>query len=214
MGALDPRAPEAGTPGWFVRERRLPEHRWAVRGVLDDAHPDGAVLDDPIDTEGMYVMWRTFSDEAGRLVVFPSAMELDGTPKLWFVDTSNEVTTPGLVTLVAFGSDHLPAGTVVANSTFTTMPVASKEQAGAIRWSRSDGAVDQLFVQESWRRKGIGTLLLFAAGAFHQAHGWAGSIHSDGRHTQMGDAFAMAQDFPHRIPEDVKIVVPMDLPEG
>jgi GNAT superfamily N-acetyltransferase len=210
VAALDPRAPASGTPAWFVREHPLPHGRWAVRGVLDPSHEDGMVLDDPVDTSGMYVFWRAGLDAQGRLAVLPTAMEVPGVPELWFVDLGEDPAAPGLQTLVAFASDHLPAGTVVPNAVFFSMSVRSREQVGAIRWARASGAVDQLYVAADWRRRGIGTLLLQSAGAFHQAHGWHGVIHSDGRHTRLGDAFASAQWFPQRLPAEVRLMPPMD----
>lgn len=210
MGPLDPVAPPTGTPAWYVREAPLAGNRWQMRCVIDSAQADGSILDDPVDTEGMYVHWRCGLDPSGRAWIYPTAMDLASVPSLWFVEVRERSSATSAVNLVAFATSDFPAGTVISNERFFSLPMSSDQQVGAVRWWIDDGVIDQVFVAPAWRRRGLGSLILFCADSYHQFNGWPGVIHSDGRRTAMGDALVGAMQFPARIAALMERMAPMD----
>ena len=210
MATIDPSAPPVGTPAWYVREQSLPGARWQMRCIIDHAQPDGVILDDPVDTDGMYIHWRCGLDEQGHSRVLPSAMKLEHSPNLWFVEVLERDAEPRAVNLVAFATDDFAPGTVISDAQFFSLPIKSDQQAGAVRWWCDGGVIDQVFVAPGWRRRGIGSLILFSADAYQQLNGWNGAIHSDGRRTSMGDALVGAMQFPDRIADLTEVSPPMD----
>ena len=209
-----PPAPPAGTPAWYVREAALPGGRFQVRCIIDDAQSDGVVLEDPIDDKGMFLQWRAELDDKGRPRLSISPLAVPGTPELWFVDVPELEANPPARSLVGFATDHLPAGTVVSNATFFSMPVKSDQQAGAVRWWFEDGVVDQVYVAPEWRRRGVASRILYSADAYHQFNGWPQSVHSDGRRTALGEALVAGLRFPDRIAQLTDEMLPMDPDEG
>jgi hypothetical protein len=70
--------------------------------------------------------------------------------------------------------------------------------------------VHQVYVGEAWRRRQVGTLLIYAASAFHQANGWPDRLHSDGRRTDLGQQFVAGLRHPDRIQPLSDRMPPMD----
>ena len=56
----------------------------------------------------------------------------------------------------------------------------------------------------------LGTVMIYSASAFHQAHGWAGVLHGDGRRTYVGDKFVAGLRHPQRYAPLVETQPPMD----
>jgi hypothetical protein len=187
--------PPSGTASWYVRSEALQHHRWRVRCHVDDRYPDGEVI--AIDGAGR-----------PRLSVNPTVSP--GAPPMWFVHLDERDTDPQATLLVAFATDHLPAGTVVSDPVFFSMPVHNDEQVGAIRWWHGEAVVDQLYVRDDQRRLHVGTVLIYAASAFHQFNGWSGRLHSDGRRTQLGEALVTGLRHPDRIARLQKLMPQMD----
>jgi hypothetical protein len=113
-------------------------------------------------------------------------------------------------TLVAYAGEDFPAGTVIGAKEYATVHVSSEDQAGAVRWIRDRGLVHQIFVGAKWRRRHLGTLLLYVASAFHQANGWPGKLYGDGRRTEMGESFVSTLGHQHRIAPLSEVMPPMD----
>ena len=206
--------PPAGTASVHIREHALPGNRWSVRCVLSDEHPDGCLLDDPIDTDGVYVLWRVGVDDEGRGVIRMNRTALGTSPPLWYVMLPEADASRPAMTLVGFATDHLPVGTIITDPVFFMMPVESEEQVGAIRWWYLDGVVDEVYVDPKWRRRGIATDLIYAVGAWQAMHGHPVRIRSDGRRTELGAHFEAGARFPSRFAPITEIVRPMDPPEA
>lgn len=202
--------PPSGTPAWYVRERGLPNRQWEVRCIIDPSQRDGDVFEEPFVTQGMFEHWHVTLDASGRPVVSINVEEVPGIPSIWFVDVRQQIGALEVQSLVAFATSHFPRGTVIQDSEFFGLPIKSREQIGAVRWWSDRGVIDQVFVAESWRRRGIGSLLLFSADAYHQFRGLPGAIRSDGRRTAMGEGLVASLRFPERIAPLDEIMPPMD----
>lgn len=113
--------------------------------------------------------------------------------------------------LVAFATDHSEPGTIVSRYTFATLGVDNNAQVGAVRWYRT-GLIHQIFAAPAWRRSGVATALLLTASAFHQANAWPGKLHADGRRTELGQRFAAAARYAHRVGELTETMPDMDPP--
>ncbi len=196
-----------------IRESALPGGRWSVRCALTNAHPDGCLLDDPIETGDAFVLWRVGIDDQNRGVIRLNRDSLRGSPPLWFVMVPEpDMDRPAMV-LVGFASDHLPVGTVITDPMFFSMAVSNEDQAGAIRWWYEDGVIDQVFVQPNFRRQGVATELIYAVGAWQALHGHPVNIRSDHRRTELGQHFEAGTQFPSRFMAVTEVSPPMDFPE-
>jgi GNAT superfamily N-acetyltransferase len=192
------------TPTWYVRRATLPSGLHLVSAHRGDEFPDGSTMHD-----GHPALWSTEPSENGLLRVIVAQASVPDAPSTWFVNVDEPRAMPPAANLVAYATDDFPAGTVVNKFQFGSLGLPSEEQAGAVRWFR-DGLVHQVFVAPKWRRKQLGTLLIYAASAFHQANGWQGKLHGDGRYTDLGNRFL--ENVPHaaRIPQLTEPMPPMD----
>ncbi len=209
-GEAAPDVPRSGTHAWYHRQEALPGRRWRVRCLFSDDHDDGEVVTDPGDTTGIFEIWRADLDEERRprLRVDPAAAP--SSPQMWFVALPEFGETRPAMTLVGYAHDALPAGVVVPDATFFSLPVRSRDQVGAIRWWRDEAVVDQVYVGENWRRRHVATALIYAASAYHQLHGWPGRLHSDGRRTSLGEQLVAGLRHPARIAVLDELMPPMD----
>ena len=205
-----PEVPPSGTPSWYVRSGALTHRRWQVRCHVHDRHPDGEVIAEPGQLHDTFLLWDADLDADGRPVLSLNPAVAPGAPNVWFVHLDEPHADPPATLLVAFATDHLPAGTVVPDPVFFHMPVRSADQVGAIRWWQGEAVVDQLFVRKDHRRNHVGTVLVYAASAFHQFNGWNGRLHSDGRRTTLGEALVTGLRHPDRIAKLDKLMPPMD----
>lgn len=206
---------DRGVNAWYVRQGAdVRPGRYRTRCYIGDQHPDAALLlspDDAGDITSAILLWETTFDVQGHLCIWVNPDFARNCPPLWFVSVPGRSTDPKPIhNLVAFDTDHLPAGTVVDDPEFFTMKVKNNQQVAAIQWSKEVGTVHQLYVQKDRRRSDIGTHVIYAASAFHQSHGWLGRIHSDGNRTAMGHEFAISLLHGQRIEKLTHLAPPMD----
>jgi GNAT superfamily N-acetyltransferase len=201
--------PDRGTgAAWYRRFDRLESGLWLVEAIESDRHPDGTVTDD-VETDGAPVLWRTEPSDSGLLSLHVPLDAVGGVPPLWFTFVDEPKAAPAAANLVAFATPTFPAGTVVSGYAFATAGVPNDAQVGAVRWYR-DGRIHQIFVAPDHRRQNVGTALLYAASAWHQANGWSGKLHADGRRTELGQRFAAGVRHPSRLQPLSETMPPMD----
>lgn len=196
---------------WHVHLRRLDSGIHEATAYLGPEHDDGELAEaDPAELDGRPFLWRTVEADRALIRIEVAESALRGAAPLWFVHVDEPKASPAATNLVAFPTDHLPAGTVVDRYRFATMGVHNDQQAGAVRWYPGTGAVHQIFVAEPWRRKGTATRLLYTASAFHHANGWPGRLHGDGRRTELGERLVASLHHPHRVAPLTEQMPPMD----
>lgn len=193
----------------YVRRGRMDSGLWEVRAFGSDSVDDGVIREGG-DEPDQEPAWATFSAEPGLLRVEIGSYLLAAPPRLWFVWVDEPKTKPAGTNLVAFGGDRFAPGTVVSRYTFATAGVSNGEQAGAVRWYPGGGQVHQVFVAPEWRRQNVASTLLYTADAFHQAKGWEGKLHGDGRRTALGQLMLAGLMHPNRARQLTQEMPPMD----
>jgi GNAT superfamily N-acetyltransferase len=198
-------------PAWYLRSGERDGDFEAVRCFLDGPFGDGETVKEPANLADYRMLWSAVPLGSGRLRVHLAPFAAPEAPATWFVNVDEPRASPRATNLVAFASDHFAPGTVINGYTFATLGISSDDQIGALRWYPETGIVHQVFVGEKWRRQQVGTLLIYAASAFHQARGWAGRLHSDGRRTDLGQFFVAGLRHPERIAPLSETMPPMDV---
>jgi GNAT superfamily N-acetyltransferase len=196
----DPERPTR--PTWYARRATLASGLHLVSAHQGDEAADGTTLH-----EGRPALWSTEPSDHGMIRL---ATTVPDAPPAWFVSVDEPRAMPPAANLVAYVTDDFPPGTVINRFRFGSLGLSNDDQAGAIRWFRQDGLIHQIFVAPVWRRHSLGTVLVYAASAFHQANGWGGRIHADGRRTEQGERFAVAFDHPGRVEERTETMPSMD----
>ena len=115
---------------------------------------------------------------------------------------------------MAFATDHRAPGTVITEHEFLPLAVRSDAQVGAIRWWSDEACVEQVYVTRELRRARLATKIIYAASAFHQAHGWPGRLHSDDRRTELGQQLVVGLRHANRITPWGRRMAPMDPDQG
>lgn len=199
------------SPGvWYQRISRTDDGWWRVAAYENDQHADGDTVAANPDTQAPDGwLWRV--DDSDRGILRVSLAPHVGDTPLWFVHVDEAKAHPPAANLVAFATDHYEPGTVIGKYGFAGAGADNNDQVGAVRWYRT-GLIHQVFVAPAWRRSGVATALLLTASAFHQAHAWPGKLHADGRRTQLGQRFAAATRFAHRVDELRETMPDMDPP--
>lgn len=192
----------------YARRGRLPSGLWEVRAFGDDDVEDGTIVDG--DGPDRPFAWATHPAQPGLTRIEIGGYLLPDPPALWFVHVDEPRAQPPAAHLVAFGGDRFPPGTVINGYTFATAGVPNGEQAGAVRWYRDTGLVHQIFVAPHWRRRFVASTLLYTADAFHQANGWPGKLHGDGRRTALGQLLLAGLRHPNRARQLTEQMPPMD----
>jgi GNAT superfamily N-acetyltransferase len=196
---------------WYLRRGRLTPTLWAVESRAGQEHDDGALVDPGTPgVDGAPLLWRVEESDRGILRVALEPWVAPSAPACWFVLVPEPRASPPAVNLVAYADDRFPAGTVISNATFASARVPNDEQVAAVRWYPGTGLVHQIYVAPASRRNQVGTALLYTASAVHQAHGWQGHLHSDGRRTDIGQRFTAGLRHPGRIAPHTEVMPSMD----
>ena len=211
-------SPDAGAPArgfgvWYA----LPpvdavSGERSVHGIVGAAHPDAARVVCAPDVlerlpEGDRLLWSV----RGRASV--ASIEIVGVgasgPQPWFILKGAHGPSDRVV-LIAFQGGRTAEGAVIDEVGAAVLGVDGGEQVGAVEWEPRSGIVRQLFVQPDRRRERLGTVLVLAASAVQQFHGWPGVVRADGGRTEMGQQFLTAIPFQTRVPPWTKRALPMD----
>ncbi len=178
-----------GLNRWYLRRQQSGPRFWEMSLYRSDHAPNGVVVDARNVPEGLddaFEAWRT-EVTGGRLVIRIHPDVAPGALPVWYCAVPDRRDPDPAVTLVAFATVHVPFDTVIDRGEFIGLPVRNDEQVAAIRWWTHDGAVDQVYVRSDLRRTHLAAKILRAADAYHQANGWAGRLHADGRRTELGN---------------------------
>lgn len=200
---------QAARNALYIRHGRLASGLWDVRAYGDEAVDDGTIREggDEPDTEPA---WSTNEVPRGLLRVEIGKYLLPDPPPLWFVWVDEPRANPAGTNLVAFPGDRFEPGTIIDKYVYATSGVPNGEQAGAVRWYPGGGLVHQVYVAPAWRRRNVASTLLYTADAFHQANGWEGKLHGDGRRTALGQMLLAGLLHPNRAKQLTEEMPPMD----
>jgi len=187
-GSIEAPADFAGI--WYLRTALIGHDLWSVRAYLSDDHPDSSIVGPGVDASqysDALVLWKAGLDSHLRRHISVAQWAVAGLPDLWLVEVPDSVDGRPGCSIVAFATDHLPPGTVIANDEFEQIALTNDDQAGAMRWWADTGTLDQVFVKPDMRRRHIGSWLAYAVEALHQQHGWPGVVTVPGRRTDLGE---------------------------
>ncbi|HEX4580013.1 MAG TPA: GNAT family N-acetyltransferase [Candidatus Dormibacteraeota bacterium] len=199
----------AGSVIWYAR--RAGDRTGALDAYVTADFPDGTLVDaDELsgrNFDDLPALWHAQYEVAtGRLqqvnVVTPAN-------RLWYVETPEPDAEPPAVTLVAFDTNHFPAGRLIDHRMFVPLPIRSDEQVGAIRWWPGTGQIHQVYVQPGRRRQGIATTMVYAASAHLIASGSPNRIWASGDRTDLGEALAAGLPHPQRVRTRRRSLPPM-----
>lgn len=199
----------AGDVVWYARS--VTAGSGTLRAWTSPDWPDGAVVDEERlsgrDLDELTPLWQaSFQPDSGRLlaVVCPS-----GAAGLWYVEVPEPDADPPAVSLIAYDTEQVAAGSVIDNDTFEPLDVRNDDQVGAVRWFPGTGQVDQIYVAPRRRRQGIATTLLYAASAHLVASGSPQRLWSAGDRTDLGEALARGLPHPQRVQARRSVAAPM-----
>jgi hypothetical protein len=201
---------------WYRKGKSIGEGVSEVSSHFNNIHPDGAVIEAEGEPSTADEVWRVSASEAGLLRIDIDPVAVPGAPPVWYVYVLEPQASPPAVNLVAYSTDELsnenalPPGTLVSSNRFPLLGVPSEAQVAAIRWYPHDGLIHQVYVTPDARRQSLGTVMIYAASALHQSHGWPGAIHGDGRRTDLGDKFVAGLRHPQRYQPLTETQPPMD----
>ncbi len=206
---------------WYRKGEPIGEGVFDVSSHINNLHPDGAVVEAESEPSTADEVWRAHGSETGLVAISIDPNAIPEAPPVWFVFVPEPAATPPAVNLVAYVAHGYPgapvaasatptAGTVISANRFPILGVPNDSQVAAIRWYPRDGLIHQVYVRQDARRKSLGTLMIYAASAFHQAHAWPGRLHGDGRRTDLGDKFVAGLRHPQRYAPLTEVQPPMD----
>jgi GNAT superfamily N-acetyltransferase len=193
----------------YVRNGRLESGLWRVSAFGDDGVADGTIREGGVEPD-YEPAWAVLPAPGALAKVQVGRYLLPDPPPLWFVWVDEPKASPAGTNLVAFPGDRYEPGTIVSRYTYATSGVPNGEQAGAVRWYPGGGQVHQIFVAPAWRRRNVASTLLYTADAFHQANGWEGKLHGDGRRTALGQMLLAGLQHPNRAKQLTEEMPPMD----
>jgi len=206
---------------WYRKGQPIGEGVFEVSSHFNALHPDGTVVEAANEPSVANEVWRASSSQMGLLSISIDAKAIPEAPPVWFVFVPEPAAKPAAVNLVAYVAHGHPgapvtksatpaAGIIISANRFPVLGVPNDSQVAAIRWYPHDGLIHQVFVRQDARRMSLGTVMIYAASAFHQANSWPGRLHGDGRRTDLGDKFVAGLRHPQRYAPLTEVQPPMD----
>lgn len=152
---------------WFWKPRQLTD-RWAevhAFSTEEFERPSIVVTEEKPTTSD--VTWFSSIDENENLFINWRDVDAMGiTPPLWYVVKDAPRPHPNgpsipMIFIYALYGDDFPSGTIVMEEDLIkTKFVGRSERVGFIQWFKKDSKIQQIFVEEKWRRRRV-TLALF-----------------------------------------------------
>lgn len=198
---------------WFARVRGDGDQSRLI-AVQSDAHPDGTYVDldaaQAADGLAGSICIVDLDDGQPRALVLNESVAPNA-PSLWFAELRESSARPPATNLLAFSGHGQPAGRLLDDADLSNVTAGSDDQLGAVRWYPVSGVVNQIYVAPQWRRRGIGTALLTAAGVLSVARDWP-RLWGQGQRTALGEEFRNNANWRHRA-EDLTHIAPPMTPE-
>ena len=152
---------------WFWKPKQLTD-RWAeVHAFSSEEFERPSIVvseNKPTDSD---VIWFGSVDEYENLFINWRDKDVMGiTPPLWYVVKDAQRPHPNgpdipMMFIYALYGDDFPSGTIVMEEDLIKNKfVGRSERVGFLQWFKQDSKIQQIFVEEKWRRKRI-TLALF-----------------------------------------------------
>jgi hypothetical protein len=154
---------------WFWRGERLTETWHNVARFTSDVHPHPFLLETPVRPDDPTLVTETVHEDGlfrvVSHVVFPEA------PQMYYVLAEMRNALVSLSAISAFGDGKFPDGTVLSFGQAKDAGLDGLSKVGALSWVSSTGVMQQITVDERWRRRKISTKLIEVADTLIVASG-------------------------------------------
>jgi hypothetical protein len=147
---------------WFWRGLRLNQHWYETAKYTSDAHPHPYLLTGCPRPEDDSMRAFTSINNDGNLVI-TNLLNFPEAPPLWFVYAKGTIGIVDMGALSAYADTRFAEGTVLTTEEARKHKVSGKDRVGAISWVSPTNVMQQITVDENWRRRKISTLLIGAA---------------------------------------------------
>jgi hypothetical protein len=147
---------------WFWKGPPL-NSKWSVVATYaTDEHPHPFTVESKVCPTKSEPHSFVMADEHERLVVRLTDEQFDGVPDLWYILEENPHPTD-MVSIHGMAGGEFPKGTVLTVKDVGGIKLTASDRVGFVRWFRSDSRLQQVMVNEMWRRKRISTVLISVA---------------------------------------------------
>ena len=195
---------------WFWRGIRLSAEWFKVESYATPEYPHPTlVVRNNKPTFAEPFSWSSV-DANNRLVIGLDHSHLTQTPALWHVLLREYRRLIPTQTLVSFASDEFPDGTVLEMNEFERRGLSFDGRVAAIRWGFGDPKIEQLYVDQNFRRMRIATKIINCADLVNVAGGWGGFIYGGDQVTELGEEIASSWSHSSRLLAKEVSLSPMD----
>ena len=148
-------------------------------------------------------------DETGRAIALePTRRVIAEDPFLWFTEVQSPQADPPSTALIAFTGHGVETGALLDRAQVRQVGVHASEQLAAFSWHAHTGFGDELYVSPSWRRRGIGSAMLYISTALAFARGWP-TMWTDGQRTAEGERMRNRGRWIHQAEDLTQLMPPM-----
>ena len=143
---------------WFWKGPRLSEKWVLIANNATNEHPHTFMVEsDECPTNSEKLSYCSLDYDENLLVT----LNTDNSPELpsiWYIveETSSPI---DMIAVHAIAGYTYPDGTVVRVKDVKGIELRASDRLGFIRWFRKDSRLQQIFVADAWRRKGLSTIL-------------------------------------------------------
>lgn len=143
---------------WFWKGPRLSEKWVLIANYATNEHPHPFMVEsDECPTNSEKLSYCSLDDDANLLVTLNTDKSPE-LPSIWYIveETSSPI---DMIAIHAIAGYAYPDGTVVRVKDVKGIELRASDRLGFIRWFRKDSRLQQIFVADAWRRKGLSTIL-------------------------------------------------------
>jgi hypothetical protein len=194
---------------WFWRSDSLMDGWNAVESFATDEHPHPSTIESNVRPTGADPFSRV-SLNGQHLTVHVDHAHLPKAPSLWYLLINYNDMIGGVAALMAFADKRFTDGTVLDADQFRLTGKTAADQVAAIKWRRSDATIEQIYVANEFRRRGLAVKLINVADALVVASRTDGYLNGGGHLTDDGAALASQWNHSARLSQRVGSYSPMD----
>ena len=152
---------------WFWKPKQLTD-RWAEVHAFssEEFERPSIVVSESKPTEADVIWFGSVDDDQNLFINWRDKDIIDIAPPLWYVVKDAPRPHPNgpeipMMFIYALYGDDFPSGTIVMEEDLIKNKfVGHSERVGFLQWFKQDSKIQQIFVEEKWRRKRV-TLALF-----------------------------------------------------
>lgn len=195
---------------WFWKGARFSAEWFEVESFTTDEYPHPSLICGIRKPSSAKPFSWSSIDQNNRLVIGLDHSHLTNSPALWHVLVREYSRMSKTQSLISFVSEEYEDGTVIELNEFNRRGFSFSDRVAAIRWGFGDPKIEQLYVDEKFRRKRIGTKIINCADLLNVAGGWGGFIYGGDQLTKDGEKIAGSWRHSSRLLNKEVSLPPMD----